>query len=375
MIYRLILLIAAISIALTGCALNGPFGQTPKPAAPPPVVFKPTKIPVDVARTALVGTIKGSTSCGDKVGVEFQILETVQTEGALYLHGAYKSFDLPGQPKAPELDSAVAGTFDLNTGLLRLNSIVEKDNGCFSWMPKTMFGKEIACNQGKIEGTLEKALREPGRRAVAQHNAASSFNLTASRNNNNTGWSGIIHSPSFTCANGVNEVALQSEKNVSALPRISAELSLALAKQLDSGPASSGYERVYWLTQAANLGERDGFSLLGKAFGYGEGIPQDYTRAFGYYRVAAERGDAIAQGELARLYAEGLGTSKDLAESKHWAQLHDATNREAAKVCLNNKTLSTVNRLMAQSLNDPTVLMTRVLGNVFVGVDVSAGSF
>ena len=49
-----------------------------------------------------------------------------------------------------------------------------------------------------------------------------------------------------------------------------------------------------------------------------EGVPQDYAEALRWYRRAAEQGDAIAQYDLALMYARGRGVPQDDAEAVKW---------------------------------------------------------
>ena len=54
---------------------------------------------------------------------------------------------------------------------------------------------------------------------------------------------------------------------------------------------------------------------------YGQGfLAVDRVKAAGWYRKAAEGGDAEAQVLLARCLAEGIGVQKDLAGALHWAE-------------------------------------------------------
>ena len=45
---------------------------------------------------------------------------------------------------------------------------------------------------------------------------------------------------------------------------------------------------------------------------------EDYQTAFREWKTAAEGGQAEAQFDLGLLYAEGLGTRRDLAEAAEW---------------------------------------------------------
>ena len=53
----------------------------------------------------------------------------------------------------------------------------------------------------------------------------------------------------------------------------------------------------------------------------GEGVRKDEAAAARMFTRAAERGNAVAQNRLARLYAAGRGVPKNLVEAAHWNEL------------------------------------------------------
>ena len=57
---------------------------------------------------------------------------------------------------------------------------------------------------------------------------------------------------------------------------------------------------------------------LGLFYAEGRGVPQDDSRAVGWYRAAAEQGLAIAQNNLGWMYQEGRGVPQDYAEAIKW---------------------------------------------------------
>lgn len=57
---------------------------------------------------------------------------------------------------------------------------------------------------------------------------------------------------------------------------------------------------------------------FGNASFDGDGVPQDYVSAADWYRIAAERGHAMAQHNLAIMYDEGQGVPQDYVEAAKW---------------------------------------------------------
>ena len=66
------------------------------------------------------------------------------------------------------------------------------------------------------------------------------------------------------------------------------------------------------LVTKANAGNAEAQSQLGYMHRTGNGAAQDYSKAFMWYRMAAEQGDVKAQGNLGLMYLNGLGVQKDV---------------------------------------------------------------
>jgi TPR repeat protein len=58
--------------------------------------------------------------------------------------------------------------------------------------------------------------------------------------------------------------------------------------------------------------------MLGEAYHYGIGVDSDAAQAAGWYRKAADQGDAFSQLSLAQCYASGIGVDKDATEAAKW---------------------------------------------------------
>ncbi len=57
-------------------------------------------------------------------------------------------------------------------------------------------------------------------------------------------------------------------------------------------------------SELSEIYEQGGKYFLGKE------VPKDYSKAFSYFKKAAEKGLPIAQNDLAGLYLKGIGTQK-----------------------------------------------------------------
>jgi len=61
----------------------------------------------------------------------------------------------------------------------------------------------------------------------------------------------------------------------------------------------------------------------------GEGVTQDYAEAVRWYRLAADRGDAVAQHNLGLMYKLGQGVTQDYVVAHMWLNL--ATAQQAGE--------------------------------------------
>jgi TPR repeat protein len=67
----------------------------------------------------------------------------------------------------------------------------------------------------------------------------------------------------------------------------------------------------------------------------GKGVPQDYTEAVKWYRLAAEHGYPDAKFNLGTMYGDGHGVPQDYVQAHMWfnlaaAQYADAKDRDRA---------------------------------------------
>lgn len=91
-------------------------------------------------------------------------------------------------------------------------------------------------------------------------------------------------------------------------------------------------EALKWLRLAADQGDFDAQSMLGRLYFEGEGVPQNYNEALKWNRLAADRGDRDAQARLASSYYEGKGVHQNYVSAHKWWNLAASRgNREAAK--------------------------------------------
>ena len=61
-------------------------------------------------------------------------------------------------------------------------------------------------------------------------------------------------------------------------------------------------------------------ALLGQCYYDGHGTTRDFSKAFYWLRMAAEKNDGYSQYLLGCCFLDGLGVTKSLIEAKAWLQ-------------------------------------------------------
>ncbi len=87
------------------------------------------------------------------------------------------------------------------------------------------------------------------------------------------------------------------------------------------GVPQSYTEAMRWYRLAADQGYANAQNNLGSIYIYGRGVPQNYAEAMKWYRLAADQGNARAQVNLGIMYGKGQGTPKNYAEAMKWFRL------------------------------------------------------
>lgn len=93
-------------------------------------------------------------------------------------------------------------------------------------------------------------------------------------------------------------------------------------------------EAIKWFRLAANQGKASGQLDLGDMYREGHGVPQDYVEAGKWYRLAAVQGESKAQNALGVMYRDGQGVQQDYSEAVKWYRLAAEQGNAAAQVSL-----------------------------------------
>jgi TPR repeat protein len=77
-------------------------------------------------------------------------------------------------------------------------------------------------------------------------------------------------------------------------------------------------ESAKWYTLAAEQGDRDSQSIIGRMYYDGSGVEQSYEKAAEWYTLAAEQGDVFSRRSLGAMYSEGRGVEQSYEETVKW---------------------------------------------------------
>lgn len=72
------------------------------------------------------------------------------------------------------------------------------------------------------------------------------------------------------------------------------------------------------LQKTAEDGHAEAQFELGRLYGNGEGVPQDYQKAIAWLEKAASQNHAKAQESLGSIYANGVGVKQDFPTARDW---------------------------------------------------------
>lgn len=103
---------------------------------------------------------------------------------------------------------------------------------------------------------------------------------------------------------------------------------------LDSELEGDEEAGIQWLQRAARQDHPRAMYRLAGAYRHGEGVDQDFKRAFYWMREAARKGVAKAQFEVAQMYRDGEGTVASDVSANYWFQQAANKGHEQAKAQL-----------------------------------------
>lgn len=92
-----------------------------------------------------------------------------------------------------------------------------------------------------------------------------------------------------------------------------------VARRRDGEGVEQDYEKAFEYTLlAAEQGHPKSCYNIGWSYEQGEGVEQDYDEALKYYKLASEYGNNAGTFAVGELYYLGLGVDQDLEEAAKW---------------------------------------------------------
>ena len=98
-------------------------------------------------------------------------------------------------------------------------------------------------------------------------------------------------------------------------------------------------QAIKWYRKAAEQGDADAQSELGRCYFYGIGTRRDYKKAVYWCRKAAKAGKADAQYALAYCYEHGDGVARNKKLAIQWYQAAAKQHHKDAQIALKELTL------------------------------------
>ena len=170
--------------------------------------------------------------------------------------------------------------------------------GMFQYALLLMTGRNVPADKKKADEYM--------RRAAEAGNASAQFNWAQILISDNPGDKGL-------------QLALPLYEKAAAQGVADAQYAVAqLYVALKNLPQDKKPKARYWMERAAKAGFDTAQLDMGVWFVNGIGGEKDYDQGFEWLRIAAHRGNVVAQNKLSHLYIDALGTRPDPVEAAKW---------------------------------------------------------
>lgn len=170
--------------------------------------------------------------------------------------------------------------------------------GMFQYALLLMSGRHVKHDKAKADEYMRKAA-EAG-------NASAQFNWAQILVSDNPGEKGL-------------KLALPFYEKAAAQGLADAQYAVAqLYIAVKDAPADKKEQAREWMERAAMAGFDTAQLDMGLWLVNGVGGPRDYEKGFDWLRIAAHRGNVVAQNKLAHLYINALGTRPNPVEAAKW---------------------------------------------------------
>jgi len=120
--------------------------------------------------------------------------------------------------------------------------------------------------------------------------------------------------------NEEEQAAIEAKRRAAHKARTEADNKYRKRCYAAQGLYKNGKHKKAWpeIEALAKEGYHEAQRMLGDFYNFGEGVPQDYTKAFEWYRKAADQEYEMTQEIVGDFYEQGKGVPKDLAKAAEW---------------------------------------------------------
>lgn len=172
--------------------------------------------------------------------------------------------------------------------------------------PAAMFRYALLLMEGRDVPRDKKRADEFMRKAAEAGNSSAQFNWAQILVSENPGEKGL-------------KLALPFYEKAAEQGVADAQYAVAqVYRSLKGLPEEKVKRARYWLERAAKAGFDTAQLDMGIWLVNGVGGERNYEKGFEWMRIAAHRGNVVAQNKLAHLYVEALGTRPDPVEAAKW---------------------------------------------------------
>ena len=106
-----------------------------------------------------------------------------------------------------------------------------------------------------------------------------------------------------------------------------------------------------WISLPAEKGDAKAQFFLGCMYEDGQGVTQDYKQAIKWYTLAAEKNDHMAQSNLGHLYANEQTGKLDYIQAHKWFNITGAREKEEIEKFMTSNQISEAHELARTWIN------------------------
>jgi hypothetical protein len=113
------------------------------------------------------------------------------------------------------------------------------------------------------------------------------------------------------------------------------------------------YQKAFkWISLPAEKGDAKAQFFLGCMYEDGQGVTQNYTEAIKWYTLAAEQNEPMAQTNLGHLYANEKTGKLDYVQAHKWFNIFGAKEKENIEKLMSPNQITEAQKLAREWINE-----------------------